>query len=140
MTMQWDISDRARAVHARSLVWDAHACLPLVPGTSMEALERHRQAGVGFVSVNVGMDMNPLAQVMRVIAGFRAWLAEHGDRFLLAGALADVGVDVHEPDGRFELIVSISAWCGRAEAARRGRARARSPPATRSRLAGCRAG
>jgi membrane dipeptidase len=36
------------------------------------------------------MDMNPLAQVMRVIAGFRAWLAEHGDRFLLAGSLADV--------------------------------------------------
>src|ERR1700693_3657424 len=66
MTTQWDISDRARAVHARSLVWDAHACLPLVPGTSMEALERHRRAGISFVSVNVGMDMNPLAQVMRV--------------------------------------------------------------------------
>ena len=90
MTTQWDISDRARTVHAGSLVWDAHACLPLVPGASMEALERHRQAGVSFVSVNVGMDMNPLAQVMRVIAGFRAWLAEHADRFLLAVSLADV--------------------------------------------------
>jgi membrane dipeptidase len=87
---QWEISDRARAVHARSLVWDAHACLPLVPGTSMAALERHRAAGVSFVSVNVGMDMNPLAQVMRVIAGFRAWLAAHEDRFLLAGSLGDV--------------------------------------------------
>ncbi len=87
---KWDVSERARKVHARSLVWDAHACLPLVPGTSMEALERHRAAGVSFVSINVGMDMNPLAQVMRVIAGFRAWLAAHGDRFLLAGSLADV--------------------------------------------------
>jgi membrane dipeptidase len=86
----WNISDRARTVHAQSLVWDAHACLPLIPGHSMEALERHRAAGVSFVSVNVGMDMNPLAQVMRVIAGFRAWLAAHDDRFLLAATLADV--------------------------------------------------
>ena len=30
--MNWDISDRARAVHAQSLVWDAHSCLPLTPG------------------------------------------------------------------------------------------------------------
>jgi membrane dipeptidase len=87
---QWNISERARHVHARSLVWDAHACLPLVPGISMEALERHRRAGVSFVSINVGMDMNPLSQVMRVIAGFRAWLAAHEDCFLLAGTLADV--------------------------------------------------
>jgi membrane dipeptidase len=90
MKAQWNISDRARKVHARSLVWDAHACLPLVPGTSMAALERHRAAGVTFVSVNVGMDMNPVAQVMRVIAGFRAWLDAHGDGFLLAGSVADV--------------------------------------------------
>src|SRR5436305_6950436 len=84
------ISDRARKVHAKSLVWDAHACLPLVPGTSMAALERHRAAGISFVSVNVGMDMNPLSQVMRVIAGFRAWLEAHDDRFVLAGTLEDV--------------------------------------------------
>jgi membrane dipeptidase len=86
----WDVSEHARTVHARSLVWDAHACLPLIPGHSMGALERHRAAGVSFVSVNVGMDMNPVAQVMRVIAGFRAWLADHSDRFLLAGSVADV--------------------------------------------------
>ncbi len=87
---EWEISERARTVHGESIVWDAHACLPLIPGHSMEALERHRAAGVTFVSVNVGMDMNPIAQVLRVIAGFRAWLEEHSDHFLLAGSVADV--------------------------------------------------
>src|SRR5258707_11090494 len=86
----WDVAERARIVHGESVVWDAHACLPLIPGHSMEALERHRAAGVSCVSVNVGMDMNPLAQVMRVIAGFSAWLEEHSDHFLLAGSVADV--------------------------------------------------
>src|SRR5258708_24942518 len=87
---EWDVSERARIVHGASIVWDAHACLPLIPGHSMEALERHRAAGVNFVSVNVAMDMNPIAQVLRVIAGFRAWLEEHSDHFLLAGSVADV--------------------------------------------------
>src|SRR5882724_10303183 len=86
----WQIAEPARTLHRSNLVWDAHSCLPLTPGASMEDLERHRAAGVDFVSINVGMDMNPTAQVMRVIAGFRAWLQGHSDRFLLAGSVADV--------------------------------------------------
>src|SRR6266851_1590424 len=86
----WSIPEEARTLHAASLVWDAHSCLPLVPGGSMAELERHRQAGVSFVSINVGMDLNPLSQVMRVIAGFRAWLAAHPEHYLLAGSVADV--------------------------------------------------
>jgi len=58
---------RATDLHAAALVWDAHACLPLLPQQSMAALERHRAAGANHVSVNVGMDFNPIAQVMRVI-------------------------------------------------------------------------
>ena len=88
--MTSELSERAQALHAASVVWDAHTCLPLVPGQSMDALERHRAAGVTFVSVNVGMDFNPIPQVMRVIAGFRSWLAANGDRFLLAESIADV--------------------------------------------------
>jgi membrane dipeptidase len=88
--MGWAVGERARAVHAGSVVWDAHTCLPLLPGQSMAGLERHHAAGVSFVSVNVGMDMNPVSQVMRVIAGFRAWLGAHPERFVLAGSVADI--------------------------------------------------
>jgi membrane dipeptidase len=88
--MSSPISDKARALHEASIVWDSHACLPLMPGQSMAALERHRAAGVTFVSVNVGMDFNPIPQIMRVIAAFRAWLAAHSDHYLLAGSIADV--------------------------------------------------
>ncbi|MBI1774595.1 MAG: membrane dipeptidase [Proteobacteria bacterium] len=88
--MTTPISEKASALHQASIVWDAHACLPLMPGQSMAELERHRRAGASFVSVNVGMDFNPIPQVMRVIAGFRAWLAAHSEHFLLAGSIADV--------------------------------------------------
>jgi membrane dipeptidase len=54
-------AERATDLHAAALVWDAHACLPLLPQQSMAALERHRSAGANHVSVNVGMDFNPVA-------------------------------------------------------------------------------
>jgi membrane dipeptidase len=72
------------------VVWDAHSCLPLLPQQSMAALARHRAAGINHVSINVGMDFNPVEQVMRVIAGFREWLARHPEDFVLAGSVAEV--------------------------------------------------
>src|SRR5258708_32889046 len=83
------LSEKARSLHTGTVVWDAHACLPLAPGQSMAELERHRASGATFVSVNVGMDFNPIPQVMRVIAGFRAWLAEHSAHFLQAMTAED---------------------------------------------------
>ena len=66
------------------LIWDAHACLPLHPDADLAVLERHRRAGCSFVSVNIGMDMNPLDQIMPVIASFRAQLAARPDLFMPA--------------------------------------------------------
>ncbi|MBL8709348.1 MAG: hypothetical protein JNL25_09150, partial [Rhodospirillaceae bacterium] len=72
------------APYRDGIVWDAHACLPLLPNGDMTPLRRHLAAGVTYVSVNVGMDFNPLADCIRVIAGFRDWLRRHGDRYILA--------------------------------------------------------
>jgi membrane dipeptidase len=74
----------------RWLIWDAHACLPLHPDADLGMLERHRRAGCSFVSVNIGMDMNPLDQIMPVIASFRAQLGANPDRFVAARRVADV--------------------------------------------------
>lgn len=75
---------------ARPIRWDAHSCLPLLSGIDMGVLRRHKQAGFDFVSINVGMDMNPIDQVMKTIAWFRHWLARHPDGFALVETLADV--------------------------------------------------
>jgi membrane dipeptidase len=84
------IGDEARVLHQESVVWDAHTCLPLKPGHPMNSLERHREAGATYVSVNVGMDFNPLSQVIRVIAGFRRWIAQHPEGYLLVDGADDV--------------------------------------------------
>lgn len=84
-------ADAAEAVLQREwLIWDAHACLPLHPDADLTVLERHHRAGCSFVSVNIGMDMNPLPQIMTVIASFRRQLAAQPDRFVAARHVADV--------------------------------------------------
>lgn len=90
MTQAWPVSERARALHHQTLVWDAHSCLPIKAGVDISDLERHRASGIDYVSVNVGMDFNPLAQVTRVIATYRAWIAARPDKYVLAGTVGDV--------------------------------------------------
>lgn len=85
-----DPARHARELHEDALVWDAHACMPLHPDADLRALLRHKEAGVDFVSVNVGMDMNPLTQVMTVIASFRAQLVARPDLFVPVVDASDV--------------------------------------------------
>ncbi len=71
------------------LVWDAHACLPLLDDTHVLALLKHHRAGVDFVSVNVGMDFNPVADILRFVAHFRHQI-EHSAQLHFAQTLADI--------------------------------------------------
>ena len=70
--------------------WEAHVCLPLHPQASFVPIDRLHAAGVDYVSINVGMDMNPVAQIMSVIAGYRATLAASPERYRLVRSAADI--------------------------------------------------
>jgi membrane dipeptidase len=70
--------------------WESHVCLPLHPQASFAPLERLRAQGVRYASLNVGMDMNPLSQILPVIAGYRARIVAQPERYLLASSVADI--------------------------------------------------
>lgn len=70
--------------------WEAHVCLPLHPQASFVPIDRLHAAGVDYVSINVGMDMNPVGQIMSVIAGYRATLAASPERYRLVRSAADI--------------------------------------------------
>ena len=72
--------------------WEAHACLPLHPQADFSPLDSLREAGVNYVSINVGMDMNPVAQVISVLAAFRAKITAAPERFRLVDSVADIEV------------------------------------------------
>lgn len=70
--------------------WDAHACLPQHPLADFTPVDRLHAAGVNYVSLNVGADMNPIAQVMSVIAGYRATIAADPGRYVLVSSVDDI--------------------------------------------------
>lgn len=70
--------------------WDAHACLPQHPLADFTPVRRLHAAGVNYVSLNVGADMNPLSQVMSVIAGYRATIAADPERYALVSSVDDI--------------------------------------------------
>ncbi len=74
------------------IAWEAHTCLPLHPQADFAPLEAYRAAGVAYASINVGMDLNPVSQIMSVIAGFRSRIAAQPDRYLLARSVEDVEI------------------------------------------------
>jgi membrane dipeptidase len=72
------------------LVWDAHGCLPLAPGSDISGLARYAASGVDFVSVNVGMDFNPLPDVVKTLAYFRRWIGERPEAYAVVGTVEEV--------------------------------------------------
>lgn len=70
--------------------WEAHTCLPLHPDASFAPLERYRDIGVHYACINVGMDMNPLSQILPVIASFRARLLAEPERYVMPRTVADI--------------------------------------------------
>ncbi|MFA9218316.1 MAG: dipeptidase [Sphingomonadaceae bacterium] len=70
--------------------WDAHACLPQHPQADFTPVQQLHAAGVNYVSLNVGADMNPITQVMSVIAGYRATIASDPERYVLVSSVDDI--------------------------------------------------
>ncbi|MCS3471435.1 membrane dipeptidase [Pseudomonas sp. JUb42] len=81
---------QSESATAPVIQWEAHACLPLMPGQDMSSLMRYRKAGFHHVSINVGMDMTPFDTVVRTLAGFRSWLAHHQQDYVLVSTTDDI--------------------------------------------------
>ena len=77
-------------IHDQSLIWDAHACFPLKPNADLSELKRYKDSGVNFVSLNIGMDMDPFENIIHVLACYRKYIAAHPGDFVLALAVDDI--------------------------------------------------
>ena len=84
------ISEQAKQIHHRAFVWDAHACFRLDPNANLSELERYRDSGVDFVSLNIGMDLNSFENTIQVLACYRSYIVSHPDRYILASTVDDV--------------------------------------------------
>ncbi len=83
------MAQRARALYADSLVWDDHSGFMPEPGADLGKLSVWRDAGVGYLSINVGFDVMDWRQTIKTLAAFRNWI-DTSEHYRLVSRAADI--------------------------------------------------
>jgi membrane dipeptidase len=71
------------------LLWDAHAGFESWPSTDLNELHRWKSAGVDYLSVNVGYDLQTLEDTIRALATYRRWF-DASDEFQIVDSVRAV--------------------------------------------------
>jgi membrane dipeptidase len=70
--------------------WDQHCCLPLQAGCDIAPLRRYLDAGVNYVSVNVGFAPHDIDATMRVLSSWRRQVLLSSEPFALVSTVDDM--------------------------------------------------
>lgn len=73
-------------LYERALVWDAHSGFSPSPSADLGRLAMWKDAGVGFLSINVGYDVMPWGDTVKTLAAFRRWVTASSDYALVGRA------------------------------------------------------
>src|ERR1700728_4659305 len=68
--------------------WEQHCCLPLLAECDIDPLRRYLDAGVSYVSVNVGSAQHGIDATMRVLSSWRRQVLRDSESFALARSVA----------------------------------------------------
>jgi membrane dipeptidase len=77
-------------LYEKALVWDDHAGFESRPDANLEQLETWRKAGVNYLSVNAGYDVQPWDNTVKTLASFHRQLAGMTDRFVIVKTVEDI--------------------------------------------------
>src|SRR3954449_7435274 len=88
---EWGVSELAARLHQDALIWDNHAGFAYEPDVDLKELDRWRNAGVDYVSVNVAFDVPPFDQAgIDALSSYRRQIRENGDRFVQVSTAQEV--------------------------------------------------
>jgi membrane dipeptidase len=82
--------EQAQTLIRDTLVWDTHSGFMPDPAADLDNLSIWSDAGVDYLSINVGFDLMPWQSSVRTIANFRHRILARPDRYTLAATAADV--------------------------------------------------
>ncbi|RTM06205.1 MAG: peptidase M19 [Hyphomicrobiales bacterium] len=81
------LGDRAQSILMSEVIWDAHSGFMPDPAADLNNLRIWRDAGVDYLSIDVGFDLLPWEKTVATLAYFRHWiLARQADYALVSSA------------------------------------------------------
>ena len=91
--------------YRNSLVWDAHAGVFPSPEVDLNLLDAWADAGVHYLSINVGFDVMDWQDTLATLAAYRRWVIDNADRFVLVDRVQDI--DRARQEKKFSLSFDI---------------------------------
>ncbi|MBL8584394.1 MAG: membrane dipeptidase [Rhizobiaceae bacterium] len=85
-----DIAGRAEAILESEVIWDAHSGFMPDPAADLTNLRIWRDAGVNYLSVDVGFDLLPWHKTVGTLAAFRHWVLSHPREYMLVSSVDDI--------------------------------------------------
>ncbi len=98
-----------------SLVWDNHGCMPLRPFDEefLPQLKRYRDAGVNMAILNIGFGEHGIEEHVRVLAGFRRWLKDRPEDYVIVEKVSDI--ELARAEGKLAVAFDIEGANGIAD-------------------------
>ena len=83
------VVSKAAAIYDASLVWDAHSGFGPSPEVDLSKLAIWKDAGVGYLSIDVGYDVMDWRDTLKSLAAFRRWIMASDD-YRLVGSVDEI--------------------------------------------------
>jgi len=87
--MATDLHATARKLYDESLVWDDHSGFGPDPSVDLSKLRFWKDAGVDYLSIDVGYDRMDWRETIKSLAAFRRWI-KASDDYVLIGSVPEI--------------------------------------------------
>ncbi|MEQ1955417.1 membrane dipeptidase [Mesorhizobium sp. CN2-181] len=111
-----DISDRVQTIFANEVIWDAHSGFMPDPAANLDNLQVWRDAGIDYLSIDVGFDLLPWEKTVATLAAFRHWILARPEQYALVSSVSEIASA--KADGKLAVtfdIEGMNALNGRVE-------------------------
>lgn len=85
-----DIREAASSIFDSEVIWDAHSGFMPDPAADLGNLKTWRDAGVNYLSIDVGFDLMPWQKTVATLAYFRHWILSRPDDYALVSSVAEI--------------------------------------------------
>ena len=96
----------------QSLVWDDHLCMPLRPDDTsfLVELKRVKASGVDIISLNIGFDLVPWENGIKMLSTFRHWVKARPKDYILIETVDDV--KLAREANKLGIMFDLEGGCG----------------------------
>ena len=84
------IAEKVQSILDGEVIWDAHSGFMPDPAADLDNLRIWRDAGVDYLSIDVGFDLLPWEKTVATLAAFRHWILARPSEYVLVSSADEI--------------------------------------------------